>query len=351
MFNVKKSGTALFLAIAVTLLGIFTACSSADSSEDINEVEFVDSSISSKKSTANLKTLKAAVIQYDHSEILEKTWSAAKTVLDDNNISYDLFVGEGDSPLDDCLECANTIVSKGGYDSILIIGSKAVDDVYSEVRTASKIPIIFAAPDEPVLNTFAQRVNNDPDKTYGIAVKQNLAFAQFDMINSFQPSITYLGVVYLEQDKNSQRYVAALEKRCSEYGVVLNKQKAKDNDEFVYLIESLAYFTQAITLLPENSLDPLMDRISQKAISENIPLYGIEDKEYAGKFPASMCYDYAQIGRDTGELTFKVMYGKESGDTKNITMASPKVYGNTELLKKFDISVPDDYNDIFEDVN
>ena len=348
MFTVKKSGAALFLVAAVALLSFFTACSNEpDSGEEVNEVEFVDTSVTSTAKKTNLKTLKTAVIQYDSSEILEKTWTAAQTVFDENNIAYDLYVGEGSDPIEGCLDFANNVVSNGGYDSVMIIGSKAADDVYSEVRTASKIPIVFAAPDEPVLNTFAQRVNSDPDKVYGITIKQNISFAQFDMINSFQPTITYLGVIYFGKDKNSQRYVAALEKRCNEYGVVLNKQEAHDEDEFIYLIESVGYFTEAITLVPENSLGNMMDRVSKKAIAEDIPLYGIEDPQYASKFPASICYDYSQIGKDAAQLTVNTMYGTGLDDQKRITFAYPKVYGNSELLKKFKITVPEEYKDMY----
>ncbi len=352
MINVKKTGTAVFLVIATVLMSLFTACSADAPDGNDGEVEFVDSSVNSSadRKTTKLRIVKTAIIQYDSSAILEETCSAATAVFDDNNIEYDLLVGDDSNPTESCIEYANNIVIHGGYDSIMIIGSKAADDVYSEVRTASKLPIVFAAPDEPILKSFAQRVKDSQDKCYGVSVNQNIAYAEFDMINSFQPSITYLGTIYLESDTRSQRYLGALEKKCTDNWVVLNKQKAKDISEFVYMVEGLAYQTEAIAILPENSLEKETDRISQKAVSEEIPLYGAGSREYANRFVASVCYDYKQIGEDSAELMRKLMFKEDMSDIKIITMVQPKVYGNMELIKKYKIEIPEDYKDIFEEV-
>ncbi len=354
MIKSKKSGTALFIVLMMILACFLTACESTDDSDtDINEVEYVDTSVksSAQKTGSDLRTIKTAIIQYDTSEILNESCTAVKEVFDNNNVTYDLYVGNDEDPLGDCIEYANNIVINGGYDSVITIGSKAADDVYSAIRTASKIPVVFCAPDEPIMKSFADRVNSASDKCYGIAITQNLAQAQFDMINTFQPEITSLGVIYLANDTRSQTYLSTLEKKCKDNGVYLEKQRASDINEFIYMIENVSDQVQAITLLPENTLGTDLDRISQKAISENIPLYGVADLDYAGKFPASVCYDYKKIGEDSANLMINLMFGGDMSDTQNIRIAYSNVYGNKQLLDKFDIEIPENYKDRFVDVN
>ena len=61
---------------------------------------------------------------------------------------------------------------------------------------------------------------------------------QLNMINTFQPEITSLGVIYLATDTRSQSYLKALEKKCKDNGVYLEKQRALDIPEFIYMIEN-----------------------------------------------------------------------------------------------------------------
>lgn len=354
MIKAKKRGLSRLFVFAVFVMVCLSGCSTqTEIDTDINEVEYVDSTVRSTavKNVSDLRTVKTAVIQYDSSKILDECCEGVQRVFDESGIGYDVFVGESGDPLGSCLEYANNVVINGGYDAVLTIGTGAADDVYSALRTASNIPVVFCAPDEPITNSFAQRINSSSDKCYGIAITQNLAQAQFDMINSFQSSVTELGVVYLNSDVRSQQYLAALEKKCKSSGVTLFKEGAADVSELVYAIENLSDQVQAITLLPENSLENDMDRISQKALSENIPLYGTADINASGKFPASVCYDYEQMGEDSAEILTKLMFGGDMSDTQSITIAYAKVYGNARLLEGFDIDIPESYTDRFVQTN
>ena len=350
----KQTGIALLLVGMIILSVFLTACESASEIDtENNEVEYVDTTVRSnaQKNGSDLRKIKTAIIQYDSSEILNESCQSVKEVFDNNQIAYDLFVGTEEDPLGTCMEYANNIVINGGYDSVITIGSKAADDVYSAIRTASKIPVVFCAPDEPITKSFAERVKSASDKCYGIAITQNLVQAQFDMINTFQPEITSLGVIYLATDTRSLSYLKALEKKCKDNGVYLEKQRASDIPEFIYMIENITDQVQAITLLPENNLNADLDRISQKAISENIPMYGIANLDYAGKFPASVCYDYKKIGEDSANLMIKLMFGEDMSDIQNISIAYSNVYGSKQMLSKFDIEIPESYKDRFVEIN
>ncbi len=341
----------ILLALLLAVLCLISWCSSAqESEEEENEVEFVDET---KKNTSpaadkTLRKGKAAVIQYiDYSSLNECTKGITK-VLDESGIEYDVHIG-GSDPENECAEIAQNIAINGGYDVIISVGTTASVAVYSSVNTAARIPVIFCAVTDPVGAGLVQSKSKPLNNCTGIACDPNIK-EQLNMINTFQPSITKLGVIYTAEEQNTSKTLKELREGCKQLGITLYEAAAEDASQLTELAKKMVPEVQAITLLTDNMVSKNSWNIVNQAIIGQIPVYGVNISQVKEGCLAGYCLDFEQMGKQAAETALSVIKGQSAADTPVRTMNDTALYVNSDMLKDLEIDIPDEYQSIAQKV-
>ena len=346
----------IFCIMLVLLLCVMCAvsgCSSEsdNSSQEENEVEYVGETkkTSSTVKDEKLRKGKAAVIQYiDYSSLNECT-KGITAILDESGIEYDVHVGGGADPESECAEIAQNIAINGGYDVIISVGTTASVAVYSNVSTASRIPVVFCAVTDPEGAGLVQSENKPVNNCTGTVSDFNIK-EQLNMINTFQPSITKLGVIYSANEQNTTKKLKELREGCKELGIVLYEVGAEDPTQLSELAKKMVPEVQAITLLTDNMVSKNSWNIVNQAIVGQIPVYGVNLSQVKEGCLAGYCFDFEKMGRKTADMALSVIKGQSAADTPVIKMSDGMLYVNSDMVKDLEIEIPDEYKDIAQTV-
>lgn len=338
-----KNRLNIFSLVLVLALLLTTVISGCKMSFDDEEAE--SEAVQQESKAENLSTRKAkiSIIQYMNYTALNECCDGIKQSLDAANIEYDVTVGSNSSPEQDCEEAAQNIVINGGYDLVITIGTPASVSVYSYISTASKIPVVFCAVTDPVGSELVLSNQNPTNNCTGVSTAFDIK-EQLNMINTFQPYITKLGVIYTKDEPNTEQQLNALKNEAKKLGITIYAAAVENPSEMTEAAAKIVPEVDAITLLPDNMVSANSWNIVNQAIIGNKPVYGVTLTEVNEGCLAGYCYDFTELGRKTGEMAVTVLRGQSAANTPVELVSDCTLYVNSDVLEDLDIDIPDEYS-------
>lgn len=328
----------IFTIISLLTCFVFSGCNSSNNTD-------TDLTVSTASEEENLSTRKAkvSIIQYMPYSSLNECCEGIKQSLDEVGIEYDVNVGSEATPEEDCQNFAEDIAISGGYDLVITIGTPASVSVYSSISASARTPVIFCAVTDPVGAGLVLSNEKPTNNCTGVSSAFNIT-EQLNMINTFQPYITKLGVIYTKSEDNTTAQLATLKEEAEKLGITIYDTAVSDPAEITGAAARMVPEVEAITLLPDNMLAMNSWDVVNQAIIGNIPVYGVNQSQVKEGCLAGYCFDFVELGKKTGETVLSVLRGQSAAETPVTVVSDCTLYVNTDMLEDLEIEIPEEYN-------
>ena len=329
----KKKILSAFLAFAMTL-GLCGCDNNANNS----------SNTSSGGNSSNGDTLKIGVIQYAAHPSLDNCYEGIKQGLEASELKgkYTIDFQNGQNSGENCDQYAKNMAAQG-YDLIFAIATPAAISAYSAAKDKD-IPVVFCAVSDPVAAGLATSLDKGLDTCNGTADILNLE-EQLNLIMACQPDVKKIGVLYTTTEANSVSHLKLFKELCSKKGVEVVEQGVSGSADIPQAAADLASKVDCINNFTDNNVVNSLSIVLEKANAAGIPVYGSEVEQVKNGCLASMSIDYVTLGKKTAEMAVKVLGGTKCSDLTVAQISDVTPVVNTDVLAKFNITLPDAYKD------
>ncbi len=330
----------IILAIVLTALAVSGCKLSFEDEEENNSQTETESDVES----LSTRKAKISIIQYMNYTSLNECCEGVRKSLDEAGYEYDVTVGSDISAESDCEEKAKDIAVNGGYDMIITIGTPASISVYSSVSAASRIPVIFCAVTDPLGANLVLSESTPTNNCTGISSAFDVK-KQLDMINTFQPSITKLGVVYTKGEQNSESQLKILKEEAKKLNINVYDEAVSIPTEMADAADELFKTVDAITFLADNMTCANSWNIINRGIVSYKPVYGVTADQIKDGCMAGYCFDFKAMGTEAGKTASEVLRGQSAANTPIIKFTADKLYVNRKTVDDLYFAVPEIYSD------
>ena len=335
--KIRLKAACVLLAAAMLLCGCSLQLSFEDS--DSENVVSADENAVESGSTVDAAV---SIIQYMNNTPLNECCEGVKEALESAGIAYDVTVGGMHTERDDCEEKARELAINGKSNLIICIGTQCAEAVVPIINSADRTPVVFCAVTDPVGAGLVENITAPGVNCTGVATAFNIS-EQLNMINTFQPSITRLGVIYTESEQNTDQQLKSLRKAAKKLGITVYEAAVEDPSQLSSAATELMRKTEAVTLLPDNMIAANSWNVTNRSIVEKVPLYGVTLSQVNEGCAAGYCYDFRLIGRKAGEQAVSIIRGESAADMPVIMERECTLYVNTDTLEALDMEIPDEY--------
>lgn len=324
----KLKLTSLILAAAMAL-GL-SACSSGDAYQDGVKDAYDDVRDSSYK---------VGVIQFGSHPSLDNCYAGVEEALKAAGIT-DIDRQDGNFDSATCDTIAKNMVAKN-YDIIYAIATPAAVSAYAAAANTD-IPVIFCAVSDPVAAGIVEDMNAPGGKCTGTSDVLDFT-AQIDLIQALQPDVKKIGILYTTSEANSVSQLAQFKAVAETKGIEVVDQGVQGAADIPQAAMTLSAKVDCINNFTDNNVVNNLTVLLEQANSAGIPVYGSEVEQVLNGCMASVSIDYVALGKVTGEMGVRVLNGEDAGTIAvgQISDWTPVV--NTEVMEKFNITLPEAY--------
>lgn len=330
----KKSIIRIFaLLLCAVMLFAFAACGGN------NDATTADNATTA---ATDGKTLKIGVIQYVSHPSLDNCFAGIDAALKESGLTYELDrqVGSDAAADSDCKTYAENMVAKK-YDMIFAIATPAATVAYAATE-GTEIPVIFCAVSDPVEAKIVDSMENPGARCTGTSDKLNLD-AQVDLIQSMQPDVKSIGILYTTSEANSISQLATLKEICEKRNITVEATGIQNDADIPSAAAALASKVDCINNFTDNKVVNNLSVVLGAANDAGIPVYGSEVEQVKNGCLAAVSIDYVALGKVTGQMGIDVLNGADASTmaVKTISDADPVV--NTEVLASLKLEMPQAY--------
>lgn len=287
------------------------------------------------------KTVTVGVIQLGSHPSLDNCYAGVAEALSaDTSVAIDLQNGNFDAAA--CDSIAKNMVSRG-YDLLLAIATPAALSAYSAAADTD-IPVIFCAVSDPAAAGLVDAADAPGGNCTGTSDVLDLS-AQLTLIQTVQPDVRRIGVLYTTSEANSISQLAQLETLAKAAGIEIVASGVQNAAEIPQAAATLCAQVDCINNFTDNNVVNNLAIVLEQANAAGIPVYGSEEEQVKNGCLACVGIDYVALGRETGDMALAVLSGADAATmpVRQITDATPIF--NTDVLASFSMTLPDAYAD------
>lgn len=324
----KLKLTSLILAAAMAL-GL-AACSKGDAYQD---------GVNDANDDIKNSTYKVGVIQYGSHPSLDNCYAGVEEALKAAGIT-DIDRQDGNFDSATCDTIAKNMVAKN-YDIIYAIATPAAVSAYAAAANTD-IPVIFCAVSDPVAAGIVEDMAAPGGNCTGTSDILDFS-SQVALIQALQPDVKKIGVLYTTSEANSVSQLASLKAVAESKGIEIVEQGVQGAADVPQAAMTLAAKVDCINNFTDNNVVSNLTVLLEQANSAGIPVYGSEVEQVSNGCMASISIDYVALGKVTGEMGIRVLNGESAGTIAvgQISEGTPVV--NTEVMERFNITLPEAY--------
>lgn len=330
----RKTHIAKFLGAAMALTLAFTGCASNGNGSTASD--------SAADSSAAEGAKKIGILQYAPHPSLDNCYEGIRQGLveayGENGVVIDLQNGQGDGAT--CDSISANFVSKS-YDMIYAIATPAALSAYS-AASKSDIPVIFCAVSDPVAAGLTESLDAGNENCNGTSDILDFS-AQVDLIQSIQPDVKKIGVLYTTTEANSLSQLASFKEVCEGKGIEVVEQGVSGAADIPQAATNLASQVDCLNNFTDNNVVNNLSIVLEKANAANIPVYGSEVEQVKNGCLASISIDYIALGKKTAEIGVEVLKGTDPKTMAVGTISEGTPVINSEVMDKFGFAVTEKY--------
>ena len=280
------------------------------------------------------------VIQFGSHPSLDNCYAGVAEALEaaDAAMTIDLQNGNFDVPT--CDSIAKNMVSRS-YDLIVAIATPAALSAYSAAANTD-IPVIFCAVSDPVAAGLADTAEQPGGNCTGTSDVLDLS-AQLALIQSMQPDVQKIGVLYTTSEANSVSQLAKLTALAEDAGVEIVSVGVQSAADIPQAAAGLCPQVDCVNNFTDNNVVSNLAILLEQANAAGIPVYGSEEEQVQNGCLACVGIDYVALGRETGDMARAVLGGADAATmpVRQITDATPVF--NVDVLAALSMELPGAY--------
>ena len=167
---------------------------------------------------------------------------------------------------------------------------------------------------------------------------------QAAIIQDLFPEAKTVGLLYCSAEPNSLYQVGVVEKCLTEMGYTCARYAFNDANDLAAVTESAVGAVDVMYMPTDNVAANYPETIGNVLLPAEIPLVTGESSSCAVAGVATLCINYYDLGRITGEMAAKVLTGEAKISEMAVSYAPEvtKVY-NAELCEKLGVAIPEGY--------
>lgn len=207
------------------------------------------------------------------------------------------------------------------------------------------IPVVFTAITDP------KAAKLDAGNITGTSDKLPVD-AQMELIRALQPDAKTIGIIYTTSEPNSVSAIEEYKENASKFGFTIEAVGITAQAEAVQAAETLiSKGVDCFSNLTDNNVVGVLPSILEKTDEAKIPVYGSEIEQVKKGCIASAGIDYVKLGIQTGKMAAKILKGEaKATDMDYETISEYETYINSDALKVFGITLPEDISKVATDV-
>lgn len=285
--------------------------------------------------------LTVGVIQYMSHPSLDNCYEGVEAVLREtfgDKIKIDRQIGSANSADSDCASYADNMVAKN-YDLIIPIATPAATSAFAATE-GTDIPVIFCAVSDPVAVKLVESLEAPGYNCTGTSDVLDLE-AQLDLIQSIQPDVKKIGILYTSSEANSITNLANFKAISDKRGLIVDAVGVQSPSDIPAAATALVERVDCLNNFTDNNVVNSLSVVLDAANAVNIPVYGSEEEQVKNGCLASVSIDYVALGRVTGEMAVEVINGKDASTVSVRTISDATPIYNKEVAKKLGLEIPE----------
>ncbi|MFH1416006.1 MAG: ABC transporter substrate-binding protein [Elusimicrobiota bacterium] len=230
-----------------------------------------------------------------------------------------------------------------------VIVTFGVETTRMAKEAISDIPIVFSMVFNPEKEGLVDSMEVPGRNVTGVCLDIPAA-DQFKKMKSLFPEFKKVGVVY--DPVNSDNFVKKAKKAAVSHGFEMITHSVSSSNEIMPAFENLNGNVDLIWAIPDTTVysSAVLKRILMFTLKNKIPLLGFSDSfARAGALMGMYC-DFEDIGKQTAELSIKVLNGKNAGSTPVNSPRNIKVTLNINTAKVLGINVSEEVQGMVDEV-
>lgn len=287
---------------------------------------------------------KVGIIQYMSHPSLDNCYNGIVAGLDEEGIEYELVYQTGSSASadSDCINYAKNMVADG-CDIIIGIATNAAKAAFAATDDTD-IPVIFCAVSDPIAAKLVDDMEKPGYACSGTSDELNLD-AQVDLIQSMQPDVKSIGILYTSSEDNSISNLANFRTICDARGIEVVAVAVQGASDVPSAAEELASKVDCINNFTDNNVVNNLSVVLNAADKYGIPVYGSEETQVQKGCLASVSIDYVALGKVTGRMAAEALKGADVSAMPVQRISDADAVINSDVLAKLSIELPEKYKE------
>ncbi len=191
---------------------------------------------------------------------------------------------------------------------VVAISTPSAQAVLSAVQNKD-IPLVFSAVSDPLSAHLCKSMQQPLQGVTGVT-DFLAAKPQLDLVRSFMPSGSRIGVLYNSGEINSVSLVKELSALSAQHGIILIPVTVNKSSEIGSVTSSLIGKVDAIYIPNDNTVVSAIDTVVKIATENRIPVFSGDPLLIDRGIIAAVGFDRTMLGNEAGKRVVQILQGQ-----------------------------------------
>lgn len=254
--------------------------------------------------------------------------------MDGKNVTYDIQIAQGNIATANSI--AKTLVGK----EVNLIYAIATPTAQAVVNATKKIPIVISSVTDPVGAGLVQSLEKPGANVTGTTDRSPVD-RQMDLMLEIYPKLKRLGVIYNSGEDNSITSVKQVKEEASRRNIETVEATVSNSSGVYQAAMSLVGKVDAIHIPTDNTVVSAFESLVKVCEENKIALFAADTDSVPRGAVAALAIDYYRLGRQSGEMAFRILQGASPSDMPVEALQDLKLFVNKEAAAKMGVTLPE----------
>jgi putative ABC transport system substrate-binding protein len=250
------------------------------------------------------------------------------------NITYDVQIAQGN------MATANSIAKALVGKNVDLIHSIATPTSQACANATKTIPIVISSVTDPVGAGLVKSLQAPGGNVTGTTDRSPVD-RQIDLILEICPQLKRLGFIYNSGEDNSISSLKQLQEEAGKRGIEVVEATVSNSSGVFLAAKSLVGKVDAIHIPTDNTVVSAFESVVKVCEDNHIPLFAADIDSVPRGAIAALAIDYYRLGRQSGEMAYRILQGANPATMPVETLKDLKLYVNPESAKKMGVTLPE----------
>ncbi|MBP2027858.1 putative ABC transport system substrate-binding protein [Acetoanaerobium pronyense] len=224
---------------------------------------------------------------------------------------------------------------KDKVDMIYAIATPSAQSAYNATKD---IPIIISAVTDPVAAGLVKNINTPGTNVSGTSDLAPIK-KQLELLLELEIKPQTIGFIYNTSEKNSEVQLDILKEEAKHFGIEIEALGVTSITEIEQGLDVLLNKVDALYTPADNLIASSIRFLTSKALEKSIPVLGAEVAHVEGGALFTLGVDYLELGRQSGEMAYRVLTGENISEMAIETSKNPSISINLDTARILGISI------------